>query len=358
MNEAVMKVFKRCVCVLTLLFVMSGAMAMAASLEADAASKVSRTAVGYKQLSMPIHSRGAALKVSLWYPTSASAPLETIQANKVFQGVSAIVDPPVAKGVHPVLLLAHGGLRSAPQLSSWVAKGMASRGYIVLVPHPPKLAANSAALVAIEPILRAMDLSLALTELLKNPEFGKHFDLNNVSALGFLLGGHSVLALAGAEFDIQAYVASCGQKKLSLDCGWFEEIGFDLMQADTTDWPVVKTDNRIGAALVVDPELSHTFTPASLQAIKTKLSVLNLGGQNTALPELQAEDLAMQIPAASYSIMQDASTFSSFSQCTDRAEDILANAGEDTRLCSDGIERSRAEIHDALLEKFDVFFRR
>jgi predicted dienelactone hydrolase len=46
-----------------------------------------------------------------------------------------------------------------------------------------------------------MDLSFLLNYLLSQSGFARYIDENNIGAIGFSLGGYSVLALAGAEID-------------------------------------------------------------------------------------------------------------------------------------------------------------
>ncbi|MBY4675202.1 alpha/beta hydrolase family protein [Marinobacterium arenosum] len=318
---------------------------MAAGAQVQASS-----AVGYQAREVHVADRGAAINVDIWYPTAAETPVEEILGNKIFQGVPARKGADMAGGKYPLVLLAHGGLRSAPRMGGWISANLASRGYIVVVPHPPHLTDNDAGLAVSEPWKRPNDLRSALAELVQDPAFGGHIDGDRVGVVGFFIGGTSALALAGARLDPDKYRRLCESDALAMDCAWFEKNGVDLHRIDFANFKVPINDSRIKVVVAIDPELGHVFTPASLSAIETPVSIINLGGKKEINLALDSAGLAASIPMSGYRRVPEATPFSAFSLCKKRGLKILRALGEDQRLCQDQAERSRAEIHSELAD--------
>ncbi|WBA07666.1 hypothetical protein [Salinivibrio kushneri] len=57
--------------------------------------------------------RESTIEVDIWYPTTLDSTHFEFGKNKVFVGTKTNRNAPVASGKHPVVLLAHGGMRSA-----------------------------------------------------------------------------------------------------------------------------------------------------------------------------------------------------------------------------------------------------
>lgn len=101
-------------------------------------------------------------------------------------------DGPMLEGRFPLVTLSHGTGGSA-EIMSWLARDLASRGYIVAgVNHP----GNN----AVEPYTaegfmlwweRARDVSAVIDLVLADPPIGPHIDANRIGAMGFSLGGYT-----------------------------------------------------------------------------------------------------------------------------------------------------------------------
>lgn len=327
-------------------------LADAASLTQAGLNEANLNKAGFSEIEFHSASRNTRITSSLWYPvTDSLAVAVEIKANKVFEGVMAVPDAAIAEAKHAVIVLAHGGMRSAPNMSSWLASALAKRGYVVVIPHPPVLKASDATLAPAELWLRPADLSQVLDVLLSHPLTADFIDINRVYGLGFLLGGHSVLMLAGAQIDHAAYAQSCLEESASLDCQWFAQSGVDLR-----DWAIPLTlpnrrEQRIKAVIAIDPELSDVFTQQSLREIDQPVLLINLGRDVARYPWLLADRLATQIPQATYEVISDAGPFSAFSLCTERGVEILQASADQADLCLDGGLRARHEIHQQLIDR-------
>ncbi len=321
---------------------------------AACARPASSPAAGLRTIEITTPERDTPISVSLWYPPGEGGSQQIVGENKVFKGVPVNQDAVVAAGEFPVVLLSHGGLRAAPNLSGWIASHLATHGFIVAEPHPPQLGPDEAQAAIAEAWLRPADLSATLQAIESDPVLKTHIKKDRVGVLGFLLGGTSALALAGAEIDPEHYAKICdGQAAIGMDCFWFSKNGVDLHAADIKSLAHSNYNSSVKVAVAIDPELSTVFTQASLRNISIPVTIINLGQPDALLPGLNASSLAGLIPDATYDAVPDATQYSSFSECTSKGAFILQSEGDNEAICADGGERSRAEIHRQLAEMIE-----
>jgi predicted dienelactone hydrolase len=233
--------------------------------------------VGVRSMSVLARKRGMMLDVRVWYPAGAGGTAVSVGDNAVFQGVPARQDAAIADGSFPLVLLAHGGLRSAPDSGAWIASRLATEGFVVAVPHPPPLEGARATDAPEELWLRPADLSATLTAVESDPILRSRLDPKAVGVLGFQLGGTAALALVGARINAQHYARSCDRGETGMDCAWFAGNGIDLHGIDIALAGRANLDPLIHAAMAVDPELSEYFDPASLGAISVPVEIVTLG---------------------------------------------------------------------------------
>jgi len=242
--------------------------------------------------------------VTLWYPAGKDGEPVLIGDTAVFVGAQGLQNASIAEGTFPVVLVSLGGMRAAPNLGGWIGRHLATQGFIAVVVQPPKLRPSDAHKAPAEIWLRPADLSAALTALETSAQWSAHIDLENVGALGFFLGGTSVLSLVGAQLDADKYSQSCDAGGTGLDCQWFAEAGVDLRQIDAKELARSSLDPRIKVAVAVDPELAASFSTDSLSAITAAIGIINLGAPDTLLPGLEASRLAKLIPGSRYSRLE------------------------------------------------------
>ncbi|MBB3020562.1 putative dienelactone hydrolase [Microvirga lupini] len=309
-------------------------------------------AVGFRSMVTQASPRGQAIELTVWYPTASAGTPQTVGEGKIFKGTSGLRNASVAEGRYPVILLAHGGFRAAPNHEGWIAASLAARGYIVGVTRPPKLGPRDAQAAVQEIWLRPADLSAALTTIENDPALSSRIIPEKVAAVGFFLGGTSVLALTGARLDAASYKQSCDLPDAGVDCAWFAKNGVDLKRIETANLTRSHQDRRVKAVVAVDPELSKSFAPESLAGIRVPVHIINLGQPGQIPPALEARGLGRNIPSASYDTVADAVAFSAFSLCTSAGPALLKEEGGDEDvICRDGGKRSREEIHVEISEK-------
>ncbi|HTI00244.1 MAG TPA: hypothetical protein VL752_04780, partial [Acidisoma sp.] len=185
------------------------------------------------------------------------------------------------------------------------------------------------------------------------PAFAGRIDASRIGVLGFFLGGTAALSLAGGELDAQGYASSCDDGRAGPDCAWYAKAGVDLHRVDAAALAASHRDARIGLAVLVDPELSGSFTAASLARLSIPVEIIHLGD---AAPGVEGAKLAQAIPGAHYDELADATAFSGFAEGKPKGAAILRSEGEEEALCQDRGTSSRAEIHARLAAMIDAAF--
>lgn len=286
------------------------------------------------------------LAVSVWYPAHDAASVE-IGGNAVFEGAAAIPGGRVAAGPFPLVLVSHGGLRSAADSGAWLSAALAESGYIAVEVNAPRI--DEAKQAVDEIWRRPEDLGRALTLLLDHADWSGRIDTDRVFAVGFALGGTAALALAGRDLDVEGYMRSCDDDddgggdgrgaQPGPDCGWFAAGGASPAMVDRERLAASRRDPRVAAVVAISPEYLDKLSPAPA-GVPT--AVVSLGGSG-------AEDPG---EAAGITIA-DATPFDAFPVCTEAGPRILSEEGADPALC--GETRARERIHAEIVAKITSF---
>jgi predicted dienelactone hydrolase len=316
------------------------------------------------------HWRGAAtqaLMTVVWYPTDRSgleqpAPIGSPQV-KLFVGHPLVPQAPIAAGRHPLIVMSHGTGGSAGSLD-WIASALAEQGYIVVgVNHPGN---HALAPLTAEGFLlwweRATDLSEALDAVLADPQFAAHVDPECIAALGFSLGGYTVLALAGARTDRQAFFQFCRSPAADATCHppEMDAPGIGKMRLDESS-PATRAslarsgnsfrDPRIRAAFVMAPALGQAFRPHGLADVTIPLAIMAGDGDMTVPSASNASWYAKHIPQTQYELVQGgAGHYIFINVCLPAAMDQLAQVCHDAR----GVDRQA--VHGRVIAKAMRFF--
>ncbi len=238
---------------------------------------------------------------SAWYPAKATHSTEP-PPGQVFDTGDVIWNAPLAnQETYPVVLLSHGTGGRAESLG-WLARALAGKGYVVL-------GASHHGNTGLEPYLpegflcwweRATDLTLLLSSHAAAGFLAGRLDLNRVSAVGFSLGGYTVLALAGARTSLDAFNA--WRAANSITEGGPKEFpdAADSIPALMENSAVFRsswarhgedfTDARIASVLAIAPAPPiRAFVPKTVSAIKVPITLIT-GGADVEAPTEQCAD--------------------------------------------------------------------
>ncbi|NVJ23594.1 hypothetical protein HUW62_20420 [Myxococcus sp. AM011] len=174
------------------------AFALAALLVAASASASAIRGVGYRELAMKDPVNGGPLRGVVLYPAtqpSKPIPMDLLQ-------LDASKDLPPVSGRHPLVLISHGHMGTRWGHSD-LASALARKGYVVAsLDHAGNTHGDGARSGTDEVFLgRAWQVRTLLDSVLADATLGPLVDPARVGAMGFSMGGYTVLLLGGASPD-------------------------------------------------------------------------------------------------------------------------------------------------------------
>ncbi|MGF6602625.1 putative dienelactone hydrolase [Paraburkholderia sp. GAS448] len=310
------------------------------------------------------------LLTTIWYPVDADLPEAPHDIGApgapIFRGHPYVNKAPLSP-VHqkyPLLLLSHGTGGSADSLD-WLASALAAQGYVVAgVNHP----GNN----ALEPLTRegfilwwerATDVSEVLDALLADPTLGPRIDTDRVGAVGFSLGGYTVLELAGARTNFPAFENFCRSPAADAICRPPE---MDRLK-DKSDAPGALSpeatasvaragasyrDARIKAVFAIAPALGEAFDNTSFTEVNIPVSLVAGAADVIAPVETNIRRIGGFLPKANVALVPGAAHDTFLDTCLPAAVDHLAN------LCKDNPGVDRDAVHTQSIERVLDFFAR
>ncbi len=329
---------------------------LAASLILTALPHLAAAEAGYLSRNIAVDHRDTALQMHVWYPADAGGEAEMLGRNAVFKGALVRRGATPRAGTYPLVVLSHGSGGNAPNLS-WIAADLAARGMIVVgTNHPGTTSGDSDPLQTVKLWERPADLSALVDAALESPLPGVEIDENAIGALGFSLGGYSVLTLAGASVSAAHYADYCTTFAGQHDCLWLSNGGvdFDALAQDAR-YEQSNTDPRISVVVSVDPALSQAYRTESLKGIDAQVQLVNLGVGSEVYAGVDAAHLAGHMAGAELVQVQQANHFSFLGECAFKGAYIIKLAGEDP-ICDETGNRTRADIHQELKQTIGTFF--
>lgn len=239
---------------------------------------------------------------SAWYPAQSGPPPERLSLESFFDlGPIAWNARPRDGGRCPTVLLSHGTGGTAESLG-WLAQALVAQGFIVLgVNHHGNTGLEG---YKAEGFVcwweRAADLSVALSALADEGVLKYYVDVDRVAAVGFSLGCHSVLSLAGLRSSLPAFhdwrasagIIETGPREFP---DAFDQVAdlqasspafrasMDRQGADFSD-PRVKAVVAIAA-----PPPVQAFLPDAIAACRVPVTLIT-GGQDKEAPAAHGAD--------------------------------------------------------------------
>ncbi|QFS44142.1 alpha/beta hydrolase [Nostoc sphaeroides CCNUC1] len=212
---------------------------------------------------------------------------------------------PNVQNAAPVIVISHGlGLDSSN--FQYLATHLASYGFAVIVPnHPGSDAKQLHSLLnghvneIAEPGEfqdRPMDVTYILNQLEKGNQSDSRFkgrlNLQQVGVFGQSLGGYTALALAGAKINFEQLKLDC--QPAALQNTWNMSL---MLQCRALELSISKSgkdynlrDERVKAAIAVNPITSSIFGKAGLSQIKTPVMIVS-SSDDTVAPALSEQIL-------------------------------------------------------------------
>lgn len=303
--------------------------------------------VGFYQTTLDVPHRNAALPVFVWYPAESDAAAELIGQNALFYGFHAQRDAAADQTPAPVVVLSHGSGGNALSLG-WLATELAARGMIVVATnHPGTTSRDSFPDATVRVWERQDDLKALLDYASSDLPHGLTSDMDRVGALGFSLGGFSVLGLGGAEVSKERFIDYCTRYPDKLDCGWMNANGLDFDAIDAVRYEQSNRDPRVKAIVAVDPALPLALKEGGLTAVTADTLVVQLGETETIAEGMRWGTAVPRIANGSFYQTPNTYHFAFLAECSTLGKIIIATAGDDN-ICADKGTRDRGEVHTEL----------
>ncbi|HEV7435365.1 MAG TPA: dienelactone hydrolase [Pseudorhizobium sp.] len=296
--------------------------------------------------------------VLITFPAMADGDAYTLGADDLWRGAPARRNATPVPERFPLVILSHGSGGNAASLG-WLSTELARNGFIVASPnHLHSTSGDSIPVESIKIWERAQDITALIDRLMDDPQWSRLVDPERIGAVGFSLGGTSVMLAAGARASLGAFEGYCAQEKDDSGCTWFQRGGVDFSKVDRKAFEGSYGDPRIKAVVAVDPGLAMAYQPHSLKALPLPVQVLNLGVGESIMPGVRGEELAKTIPGGTYVSIPDAVHFTFLGVCNPGGAELLRRYGEDEPICKDGGTTSREELHKQIFFQIAIFLRK
>jgi len=310
------------------------------------------------------------LTTLIWYPAPMGSRAETLSigstGSPVFLAGVASPGAPVAGDTtrYPLIVLSHGTGGSAVQLA-WLGTALARRGYIAAAVNHH---GNTGAEPQYDPrgfLLwweRARDLSVVLDRVVADSLLARRIDHHRIGAAGFSLGGYTVMLLAGARVDLDAYRAFCRSSARDFTCEpqpEFPQAPAEFARLAATD-SATKTslarandayrDPRISAVAALAPAIGEALNRSSLAQIRLPLLVIVGAADDEAPAPTNARVIADAVPGAQLIVLPGVGHYDFLSPCTPRGREAIA------RLCQETQGTDRVAVHDSVVALVAAFY--
>ncbi len=296
------------------------------------------TSVGFSLISTFSKHRNQNINTMVFYPSLEKENF-ILGKHKLFIPETVALNGKVKKNKYPLILLSHGGLKSARNQINWLAKSLAKNGFIVLLTRSN----FDIKQVLYEPWLRANDMLISFEKIKKNSRFKEYIDLKKVYSVGFLLGSTSSMLLSSVNLDSSSYKNQCKENQ-SLDCNWYKKNNIDLSSFNEVLTKKIKTKIAIKKAILFDVELSKLFHKSSILSSSTKFYFVNLSKMKLL------DNSHLKSLSSLYSKINQANVFSSFSLCTKKGKILLKGSKNEPEPCFES-EKSKSVIHKMIIDK-------
>lgn len=315
-------------------------------------SSTAQAAPGYMVQKITADHRDKPLQVRLWYPSAENTPLTVIGKNAVFVGEQVHQNAEPKTENAPLILFSHGSGGNADNMS-WLAATLVEQGYVVAAPnHHGTTSGDSTPLNTVKLWERPADLRAVLDHLETTPINGVSLDMNNITAMGFSLGGYTAMALGGARVSKADYISYCDAHVGLWDCAWLADI--DLPDMDQTTYEQDNSDPRITSVIAIDPALAQAYQADSLQQMDIPVQLINLGNKGDIAHGVNGESFIEELPNGTLEFIEDTWHFSFLGKCTKGGWVFIKAVGEDP-ICTDISDRTRDEIHMESSQKITEF---
>jgi predicted dienelactone hydrolase len=251
----------------------------------------------------------------------------------------------------PLIVMSHGNWATR-YAYGWLNTELVRSGYIVLSPsHPGTMNGDLRPEYRARLWERSLDVSFALTQLLKDPVWGPRIDPKRIGFAGHSFGGWAGVNLAGGQYDYSVQLQYC--RDIAKKDQYCEGLVKDFNpKTPVADGKGNFKDERIRAYYMMASGVAAGFDAQSLKNITAPM-VFDTAKFDTVLaPEAGSTLFAQSIPRAR-EIVREVGHFSYGPACRPVIGKLLAG-----QVCTDpdGVERKaiHAQVTKDALDFFNL----
>ncbi len=289
------------------------------------------------------------------YPAEGGGRIDYVGDNPVFRGEPLYRDARPERKPHPLVIFSHGSGGNAAN-ASWLANALATKGYVVVAPnHQGSTSSDSTPESTIPAIWeRKLDMTFMLDAIAGSPSLHTMVNMDDVTVIGFSLGGQTALGLVGMQMNANVLADFCDRNVEEETCIWLA-LGnpqipghVDLHKIDKSKLEEIHHDLRVKRVIAVDPAFVPAFNVESLRSINVPVKIINLGAAGNVPATVDATSIVATMPNASLDHVEGANHFSFLAECKYIGPLLIWWEGEDA-VCRETGNRTRAEYHEEIL---------
>jgi predicted dienelactone hydrolase len=281
---------------------------------------------------------------------------------------------PRVQGNAPIIVISHG-LASNRNTFSYLARHLASHGFVVVIPE--HVGSNATKFQQFfdgasdspdprEAIDRPLDISFLLDTLTtynqSDARFRNRLDLDQVGVMGQSFGAFTALALGGAEINFETLDKACKNGEPSES---FLNISMLLqcrLQELKGQVPTLR-DDRVKAVLAINPVTSQVFGKAGLSKLRTPTMFIS-GSADLVVPSVDEQFYPfswLSIPDRYLVLMKNATHFSTLGESGPNQRglplpsNVVGPAPELAQRYTNALSLAFFQTHVAEKPKFSVF---
>lgn len=293
--------------------------------------------------------RNRPLITEIWYPVDDTSHCDPVEGLWVRCAEARDAPLKTSSKKYPLVLMSHGNWGDRLN-NSWIAETLAANGYIVAsMDHYGNTWNNKIAECFIKIWDRPQDVSFVIDQLLQNDRFGPHINQNKIGLIGYSLGGHTAIWVAGGtvtQFD-KPDMKSMPADQIPTTVN--EDV---INSIDFTPARNSYKDPRVSAIFIMAPALGYLFDMNSLQNISIPVHIVAAEGDKTVPLESSGKILASKIKRAAITLIPGSANHYVFLNEATKGGKMLL----DKRVALDHPTVDRAKIHEDIGSTAVLFF--
>ncbi len=297
-------------------------------------------AVGFQLAQIP-QPDGRTLPGAFWYPSLAPPRPITVDSTRLL----VAQDAPVDGAHHPLIVVSHGALGNRMGLADF-ASVLAKAGFVVAAISHDEIGPGG----VLETVDRTHQLRSLVDYALDSWPGRASLDPSEIGALGFSLGGFTVLVAIGGKPNPSLIAPHCRLVPSEWSCTMIGRLDLALHAPPESAWAA---DPRIKAAVLAAPALGYVFGKRGLAGVHVPVQLWAAGDDHVLTEPWNADSIRADLPLpASFRDIPGAEHGDFSNVCTAR------QTAKTPGLCTDGTGFDRASLHRLVDGKMVAFFRR